>query len=82
MLGRGSGSLHVFVWQFGGESSQEGALPEWRCFRIAGLSGLRLLEGEWRAGEPTKGFDQHCVELAEAVVGPEHSFAKLPPILS
>ena len=82
VLGRGGGSLKVFVWQFGGESSREGTLPEWRCFRIAGLSDLRLIEGEWNAGEPTSGYDQHCVELAEAVVDPARSFAKLPPVLS
>ena len=82
VLGRGSGSLHVFVWQFGGESSRQESLPEWRCFRIAGLSELRLLDGEWHPGNPTKGHDQHCVDLAEAVVDPARSCAKLPPILS
>ena len=82
VLGRGGGFLNVFVWQFGGETSREGSLPEWRCFRVAGLSELALLDGEWRAGEPVKGHDQPCVDLAEAVVDPAHSFARLPPMLS
>ncbi len=70
------------MWQFGGQSSRQASLPEWRCFRIAGLSELRLLDGEWHAGEPAKGHDQPCVDRAEAVVDPAHSCAKLPPILS
>ena len=80
VLGRGAGEGKVFVWQFGGRSSQPDRLPEWRCFRVAGLTRLRLIAGAWNPGEPIKGYDQHCVETPEAVVDAAHSFAKLPPL--
>lgn len=78
-LGWGSGQRKLFAWQYGGRSSQDGALPEWRCFTVAGLQRLELLDAEWRRGAPTRGRDQSCVALADHTVDPAHTTAKLPP---
>jgi hypothetical protein len=43
-----SGEEVVLAWQFGGESS--GALPQWRCLRVANVRDARRRAGQWHEG--------------------------------
>jgi hypothetical protein len=38
----------VLAWQFGGESS--GPLPQWRCLKLANVSGAHPRAGRWHEG--------------------------------
>ena len=38
----------VLAWQFGGDSS--GALPQWRCLKLANVSNARTRERSWHEG--------------------------------
>src|ERR1700761_4280939 len=53
-----AGEEVVLAWQFGGESS--GQLPQWRCLRLANVSGSRTRTGPWFAGGSHK-TGQSCV---------------------
>jgi hypothetical protein len=48
----------VLAWQFAGESS--GSLPQWRCLRLAHVSGARAREGPWHEGGSHRS-EQTCV---------------------
>lgn len=39
----------VLAWQFAGSSSG-GALPQWRCLKLARVSNARARTGEWHTG--------------------------------
>jgi hypothetical protein len=52
------------AYQVGGESSGAGALPGWRCFRLAEVGDLRTGDGEWREGESHK-QPQACVRFVD-----------------
>ncbi len=43
-----SGEEAVLAWQFAGESS--GSLPQWRCLKLANVSGARARDGRWHEG--------------------------------
>jgi hypothetical protein len=52
-LGRNKyGQLRVLCYQFGGESRSglkpAGSPDNWRCIALDQLSGVELLDGEWR----------------------------------
>lgn len=42
------GEEAVLAWQFAGESS--GPLPQWRCLKLANVSGARTRAGRWHEG--------------------------------
>ena len=48
----------VLAWQFGGESS--GPLPQWRCLKLANVSGAQARAGRWHEGGSHK-TTQKCV---------------------
>jgi hypothetical protein len=43
-----SGEEAVLAWQFAGESSRP--LPQWRCLKLANVSGARARDGRWHEG--------------------------------
>ncbi|TQF38220.1 hypothetical protein UNPF46_16985 [Bradyrhizobium sp. UNPF46] len=43
-----SGEEAVLAWQFAGESSRP--LPQWRCLKLANVSGARARNGRWHEG--------------------------------
>jgi hypothetical protein len=53
-----SGEEVVLAWQFAGESS--GALPQWRCLRLANVKNARARNGRWFEGGSHK-TTQKCV---------------------
>jgi hypothetical protein len=53
-----SGEEAVLAWQFAGESS--GALPQWRCLRLANISDARARSGPWHEGGSHKS-EQTCI---------------------
>ncbi|MFK4507426.1 hypothetical protein LPJ38_25370 [Bradyrhizobium daqingense] len=52
------GEEAVLAWQFAGESS--GQLPQWRCLKLANVSGARVRDGDWHEGRSHK-TSQTCV---------------------
>jgi hypothetical protein len=48
----------VLAWQFAGTSS--GRLPQWRCLRLANVSGARTRVGPWHEGGSHR-TRQRCV---------------------
>jgi hypothetical protein len=62
-------SRHVFVFQYAGESS--GGLPsggEWRCFRIEGLSAVRINDNRWRTRSNYSLSRQSCLARIDLAV--------------
>jgi hypothetical protein len=53
-----SGEEAVLAWQFAGESS--GPHPQWRCLKLANVSGARAPNGRWYEGVSHKST-QTCV---------------------
>jgi hypothetical protein len=53
-----NGEEAVLAWQFGGESS--GKLPQWRCLKLANVSGAQARPGRWHEGGSHK-TTQKCV---------------------
>ena len=54
-LGRKSGRLHVFCYQFGGSSNSGLPMPPgrvggWRCLAVEKLSDVELRADAWRSG--------------------------------
>lgn len=76
-VGRARDVRRVFAWQFDGETRSGETLPDWRCFALDELAGLRLVEGRWRCGGAIKGYRQACLEVIELAVAPEHTTADL-----
>ena len=59
IIGRNrNGEEVVLAWQFAGESS--GALPQWRCLRLANVTNASLREGRWHEGGSHRS-EQTCV---------------------
>jgi hypothetical protein len=52
------GEEAVLAWQFAGESSD--TLPQWRCLRLANVSGARARNGRWHEGSSHRST-QTCV---------------------
>jgi len=60
---------HVLVFQYAGESS--GGLPrggEWRCFRVEGLSAVRVNGDRWRTRSNYSLRRQHCLARIDLAV--------------
>ena len=53
-----SGEEVVLAWQFAGESS--GALPQWRCLKLANVQNARARNGRWYEGGSHRST-QSCV---------------------
>jgi len=59
IIGRNrNGEEVVLAWQFAGESS--GALPQWRCLRLANVTNASLRKGRWHEGGSHRS-EQTCV---------------------
>ncbi|MCK1720068.1 hypothetical protein IVA81_20685 [Bradyrhizobium sp. 141] len=54
-----SGEEAVLAWQFAGKSS--GPLPQWRCLKLANVSGVRARDGRWHEGGSHR-TTQTCVK--------------------
>ncbi len=81
MIGGKGAEVKVFGLQFGGRSS--GPLPQWRCFGLAGLSNVRIVEGWWRRGEVIAHGRQTCVDHYAYKVDDAHTaadFSDVPPL--
>jgi hypothetical protein len=71
ILGQTEGEEMALVYQFGGQT--ESRLPEWKCFRLADVSDVRLCEGEWVNGS-RHSRRQSCVKDVEIDVNPESPY--------
>ena len=65
VLGRKSGRLHVFCFQFGGSSNsglpmEPGRVGGWRCLAVEGLSQVQLRADAWHT-EP-RSPRQTCID--------------------
>jgi hypothetical protein len=56
-----SGEEAVLAWQFAGETT--GALPQWRCLRLANVRNARVRNGRWYAGGSHKTTQQCVTEI-------------------
>jgi len=58
------GEEQALFYQYAGESSKgldvAGSPKNWRCMPVASLSGLRVIEGDWKGG-PNHSQPQSCV---------------------
>ena len=65
VLGRKSGRLHVFCYQFGGSSNsglpmEPGRVGGWRCLAVEGFSQVQLRADGWHT-EP-RSAQQTCID--------------------
>jgi hypothetical protein len=69
------GEEMILVYQFGGRTSA-GRLrkPAWKCFRVAGLSRIEIIRGEWQAGA-RHSQRQTCVEIVDYDVNEDSPYA-------
>lgn len=62
ILGHKGGAEKVLVFQFGGESSRGLSVKgDWKCFQVADVQNVRLLDGAWH-GHSQHRKTQRCVE--------------------
>ncbi|HWB49419.1 MAG TPA: type II toxin-antitoxin system PemK/MazF family toxin [Stellaceae bacterium] len=74
ILGRTKGEEMSLVYQFAGQSGSR--LPPggaWKCFRLAGVSDVRLREGDWVTGSGHS-RRQSCVTDVELDVNPDSPY--------
>jgi len=72
ILGHKSGGEEVaLAYQFAGRSKRP--LPDWRCFRLSGVSEVRLRVGPWHAGSSHR-QKQRCVDIVEFDVNPDSPY--------
>lgn len=57
-----NGEEAMLAWQFAGESS--GPLPQWRCLKLANVSGARARDGRWHEGGSHR-TTQTCVKCID-----------------
>ena len=51
ILGHSDGQEKLLAWQFGGETSKGRLrMATWRCFELAKLRDIEIIQGEWQAG--------------------------------
>ena len=63
VLGYKNGELRVFVYQFGGSSSEGPVSGEWKCFIVANLAGSTIANGPWRTDPIHRhSRSQQCIE--------------------
>lgn len=66
-LGYGkAGEEMALFYQFGG-TSRSGAVPQWKCMRLAGLQIIEVHAGQWQTGTD-HGKPQVCVKQVVAEV--------------
>ena len=70
-------------YQFGGETSsgplQAGTAGNWRCFKVARLSAVRLIESEgWHTG-PAHSQTQRCIDIIDVDVERPELDGRSPP---
>ena len=70
-------------YQFGGETSsgplQTGTAGNWRCFKVARLSAVRLIESEgWHTG-PAHSQTQRCIDIIDVDVERPELDGRSPP---
>jgi DNA-binding helix-hairpin-helix protein with protein kinase domain len=71
VLGHGKADEEmVLAYQFGGLSSGGGALPDWRCFRLAEIEAPAVRRGAWH-GDAAHRSRQQCVERVYVDVNTE-----------
>jgi predicted DNA-binding transcriptional regulator YafY len=65
-LGTKGGELHLWAYQFGGESSHK-----CKCFTVAKLSGVDLMQDEWRQPDDDPGpgscIDETLQQVGDAI---------------
>ena len=62
ILGHSKADEKVLIYQFDGRTSKGALLrPEWKCFFVFKMAGVKISEGEWRAGDLHRQA-QSCVE--------------------
>ena len=59
------GQEAVLAWQFAGQSG--GALPEWRCLRLAEVASAQAREGSWHSGRAHRS-QQRCITAIDVDV--------------
>ena len=65
-----NGEEAALVFQFAGETSNGPlAKADWKCFRLAGVSNVRLRDGPWYAGS-NHSQRQSCVDTVDFDVNP------------
>ena len=66
-----SGEEQALFYQFGGASSSglapSGSPKNWRCVRLAGLTDVRVREGDWHTA-PNHSRPQTCVRVVDVEV--------------
>jgi hypothetical protein len=70
----------VFVFQFGGASTR--TLPaggDWRCFHLAGVTDIRLRNGEWRSGT-RHSRAQTCIRYVDVDVNIPETLTRAQPL--
>lgn len=70
VLGHSDGREMALAYQFAGDG-RSGLPPggEWRCLRLAEISGARLRDGPWHDGA-SHTRPQHCVRVVDLDVNP------------
>lgn len=65
LVGYSDGTPMLHAYQVGGESheplEEPGSPKNWRCFRIALLTDVQLVDGSWIAFPEGHGGHQHCI---------------------
>ena len=75
ILGHTKGEEKALVFQIGGQSSKP--LPpqgQWRCLKLANVSGAELHDGPWRSGSSHQQA-QTCVEDVDLDVNPRSPYS-------
>jgi hypothetical protein len=70
----------VFVFETGGESTRK--LPAdgaWRCFRLAGVTDVRLRGGEWRSGT-RHSTPQTCIQYVDVDANIPETLTRAQPL--
>lgn len=67
ILGKKNGKIHLFCYQFAGEtSSPDGIVPgsprNWRCVSIDELEDIEIQNGEWHSADNYDSQTQRCID--------------------
>lgn len=75
ILGHTDGQEVVLAYQFAGESGS--GLPrsgQWKCLRLAKMTGARLRDGDWHAGAAHR-RSQACVKDVDIDINPASPYS-------